>query len=181
MIFKFYNFIEKFLQVFKQTFWNSFVHGLARKLVVKQFQKLEFGELSVEENGEVINFGKNDSRFSVQATIKIINPQTYSNITVMGLNGAAEAYVKGWWSCDNLVSLVRLLVRNRNTAEKLEGGLAWLGALTFRFQHAFKRNRPQSSLSNIKAHYDLGNKFFGTFLDKTTATKQIKERSRILL
>jgi cyclopropane-fatty-acyl-phospholipid synthase len=91
----------------------------------------------------------------------------FSEIASKGLNGAAEAYVKGWWECNDLTSLVRIFVRNRHMAENLEGGLANIASWLFTLQHSFRNNSRQNSLKNISAHYDLGNEFFSTFLDET--------------
>ena len=38
--------------------------------------------------------------------------------------GAGESYIRGQWRCDDLVGLMRLLVRNRDLLDGLEGGLA---------------------------------------------------------
>ena len=75
-----------------------------------------------------------------------------------------EAYIEGYWRCSDLVALVRLLVRNRDLLDAMEGGLARLGGAALRLWHAARRNTRTGSRRNIAAHYDLGNDFFALFL-----------------
>jgi cyclopropane-fatty-acyl-phospholipid synthase len=70
----------------------------------------------------------------------------------------------GEWHCDDLVSLVRLLVRNRELLDGMERGFARLSGWALRGWHAFRRNTRRGSRGNIAAHYDLGNRFFSLFL-----------------
>jgi cyclopropane-fatty-acyl-phospholipid synthase len=70
----------------------------------------------------------------------------------------------GHWFCDDLVSLVRILVRNRDVLDGMEGGWARLGGWALRRWHALRRNTHAGSRRNIAAHYDLGNEFFALFL-----------------
>ena len=141
--------------------------SISRKAVLAQFHKIKYGKLLLDENGKVQSFGNLTSDFPLCPLIRVLDSRMFSHIAVKGLNGAAESYFKGWWACDDLVTLIQLFVRNRNTAENIEGGLAWLGNGFFSLQHALRRNRIQGSLRNIRAHYDLSNNFFDAFLDET--------------
>src|SRR5665213_1657157 len=96
--------------------------------------------------------------------LQVTNPGFCRAIAAGGSVGAAEAYIHGHWRCDDLVALVRLLVRNRDILDGMEGGLARLGGWVLRGWHALQRNTPQGSRRNIAAHYDLGNEFFALFL-----------------
>lgn len=101
---------------------------------------------------------------SVHAGIRVLDPAFYRALAASGSVGAAEAYMAGLWQCDDLVSLVRLLVRNRNLLDGLETGSARLGSAVLRAWHAMNRNTRTGSARNIAAHYDLGNDFFSLFL-----------------
>jgi cyclopropane-fatty-acyl-phospholipid synthase len=70
------------------------------------------------------------------------------------------------WTCDDLTTLLRLMISNREILEGMEKGLARLGALPRAVYHKFRRNTEEGSRRNIAAHYDLGNEFFALFLDK---------------
>ncbi|MET0934839.1 MAG: cyclopropane-fatty-acyl-phospholipid synthase family protein [Luteibacter sp.] len=88
----------------------------------------------------------------------------YRAVAANGSVGAGEAFMDGLWTCDDLVGLVRLLVRNRDRLDGMESGLARLGGMAMKGWHALRRNTREGSRRNIAAHYDLGNDFFGLFL-----------------
>jgi cyclopropane-fatty-acyl-phospholipid synthase len=90
----------------------------------------------------------------------------YRRIVRGGTLGAGESYVDGDWDCDDLVGLVRLLVRNRGATDGLEGGAARLAGWAARLAHTLWRdNSSRGSRRNIAAHYDLGNGLFERMLD----------------
>jgi cyclopropane-fatty-acyl-phospholipid synthase len=71
----------------------------------------------------------------------------------------------GLWDCDDLVALVRMLLRNRDRLDAMERGAARIGGAAMRVFAALRRNTHAGSRRNIAAHYDLGNDFFQLFLD----------------
>jgi cyclopropane-fatty-acyl-phospholipid synthase len=81
--------------------------------------------------------------------------------------GAGEAYSDGFWSCDDLTALIRIMVRNRSLLDALDRGWSHLATLARKLFHLFRRNTKEGSRKNIAAHYDLGNDFFALFLDET--------------
>jgi cyclopropane-fatty-acyl-phospholipid synthase len=88
----------------------------------------------------------------------------YRAVALRGSVGAGEAYIDGLWACDDLVGLVRLLVRNRERLDAMETGPARVGAWALRAWHALRPNTRRGARRNIAAHYDLGNDFFALFL-----------------
>tara|TARA_B100000686_G_scaffold168123_1_gene175563 strand:+ start:7690 stop:8991 length:1302 start_codon:yes stop_codon:yes gene_type:complete len=160
------SFVPKELTIKKneaKSYWRSF----ARKAVLNKFQTIKFGLLRVVEANRVICFGNEISGFKISAVINVLDKRMYTEIIAKGLNGAAEAYMRGWWTCDNLTSLIQIFIRNRESANNLERGIAGLASRIFRIFHEMRRNTRKNSLKNITAHYDLGNDFFSTFLDET--------------
>ena len=100
------------------------------------------------------------------ATLIVRSPDFYRAVATNGSVGAGESYIDGDWECDNLVAVIRMLVRNRDLLDAMEGGLARLGGLAMRAWYALRRNTRRGSRENISAHYDLGNEFFRLFLDE---------------
>lgn len=98
--------------------------------------------------------------------IVVADPRFYRALAAYGTVGAGEAYMDRLWYCDDLVGLVRLLLRNRSLLDGMEGGLARLGGMALRSWHALRRNTHAGSRRNIAAHYDLGNDFFKLFLSQ---------------
>ena len=91
----------------------------------------------------------------------------YSMLLRQGSLGAAEAWIQGWWSCDTLVPLLRLMIRNLEQSDGLGG---WQSILRrpLELLSQFKRaNTLRGSRRNIRSHYDLSNDFFHIFLDET--------------
>lgn len=134
--------------------------GFLRTRLLESLRRLRFGRLVLEDGAERFEFGDPGDAVS----ILVLHPSFYQAITLRGSVGAAEAYMDGAWTCDDLVKLIRLLVRNRDTLDGLETGIARIGGWLLRGWHSLKRNTREGSRRNIAAHYDLGNEFFELFL-----------------
>lgn len=101
--------------------------------------------------------------------LHVADPRTYTALAASGTLGAASAYLNGWWECDDLVALFRLLTRNAPAMASLDQGIAsWLTRAQA-WLHRRRRNTLPGSRRNIHAHYDLGDDFFSLFLDETMA------------
>ena len=142
---------------------------LGRRLFLAKLAGLREGELTVVEDGETVTFGRRDPRCALRATIEVLHPQTYADAAFGGTVGAGEAYLRGLWRADDLTSLIRLMIANREVMQSLEGGAAFLSAPLRRLLHWLNRNSPDGSRRNIAAHYDLGNDLFALMLDETMA------------
>ena len=107
-----------------------------------------------------------DPAQTLHATLHVHDAGFYRQVAGNGSVGAGEAYMDAAWSCDDPVALMRMLVRNRDLLDAMEGGLARIGGWALRAWHALNRNTRGGSRRNIAAHYDLGNDFFRLFLDE---------------
>lgn len=107
-----------------------------------------------------------DPAQTLHATVHVRDAGFYRQVAANGSVGAGEAWMDGWWTCDNPVALMRMLVRNRGLLDAMETGLARFGGWAMRAWHALNRNTRGGSRRNIAAHYDLGNDFFRLFLDE---------------
>jgi cyclopropane-fatty-acyl-phospholipid synthase len=137
---------------------------MARRLVLRQLDGIRFGRLTLIDGDQVQRFGHSDE---FEATINVHTADFYADIAFGGSIGAGEAYMRGAWSCNDLVGLVRLLLRNRHVVEGMEGGLAYLTRPLQKVFHWVNRNTREGARRNISAHYDLGNDFFGLWLDQS--------------
>jgi cyclopropane-fatty-acyl-phospholipid synthase len=138
---------------------------VCRRLIIRGLQELCGGQIVFEDElGTIaVGSGSSDAR-AVCVTVRMRDLRAYRAIAVGGSVGAAESYRDGEWQCDDLVSLVRLLVRNRDLLDRMERGFARLSGWMLRGWHALRRNSRRGSRGNIAAHYDLGNEFFRLFL-----------------
>ncbi|TNC81538.1 MAG: SAM-dependent methyltransferase [Oleiphilus sp.] len=138
-------------------------HSFARKLVFGQLEKLHCGRLTIHDGDAEFSFGPGGE--GLNAVMHIHDAQTFSTILTGGSIGAAEAYMTGDWSSPDLSTLVRVMVRNMDILDQMEGGLANLTRPVLKLFHRFNQNTEKGSRRNIAAHYDLGNDFFQLFLD----------------
>lgn len=139
----------------------------ARKMVLKQFRRIETCSLQLVEGGSTHSFGEPQSGAELHARVEVVDSSFFGDIAFGGSVGAGEAYMRGAWQCEDLVSLVRILLRNRHVLDDMEKGTAWLTRSAQRFFHWINRNTRAGARRNISAHYDLGNDFFGLWLDES--------------
>ncbi|HDS1037173.1 TPA: class I SAM-dependent methyltransferase [Stenotrophomonas maltophilia] len=133
-----------------------------RRRLLAQLAPLHDGQLRVRDAfGEVL-LGEGSAE--LQATVTIEDPAFYRKVAAQGSVGAGESYIHGDWHCDDLVALVRLLVRNRDLLDGMERGPARVAGWLLRGWNRLRRNSRDGSRRNIAAHYDLGNDFFALFL-----------------
>jgi cyclopropane-fatty-acyl-phospholipid synthase len=144
-----------------------FLDGLARRAVLVRLTQLAHGKLVLVDGRETRRFGQVTPAFPLRVTVQVHDPRFYSDLAFGGSIGAAESYMHGAWSTDNLTGLVQLFARNRAALDGLEGGLARLTAPLQKLFHWIRRNTRDGSRRNIAAHYDLSNDFFRLFLDET--------------
>ena len=143
------------------------IDKICRPLLFSRLQKIEIGHVKiVDQLGEQL-FGKAEHSGELSVEIKVEDPRFYSDIAFGGTMAAGEAYMQGYWSCNNLTGLVRIMLRNRQVMDQVEGGFSLFKAPILRFIHWLNRNSQAGSRRNIEAHYDLGNEMFELFLDPT--------------
>jgi cyclopropane-fatty-acyl-phospholipid synthase len=138
-------------------------------LLFSRLKDIQHGRLHLAEAEHQHRFGRERPSESLEATIRVRDPRFYSDAVFGGSTGAGESYMRGYWDCDDLTSLIRIMLVNRDTLSKIDSGLPRLSAPLLKVAHWFNRNTAAGSRRNIAAHYDLGNKFFELFLDESMA------------
>ncbi|MBM80703.1 MAG: SAM-dependent methyltransferase [Planctomycetaceae bacterium] len=144
----------------------TWLERTARKKLLEKLANLRDGGLTIIDEGQKWQLGDLSST-DCQATINVHSPRFYRRLALGGSIGVAESYVLGEWSCDDLISLVRIFIRNRELGDEIEGPLSTLGRWIARRWHEVRENSKDGSRNNIHAHYDLGNDFYSLFLDET--------------
>lgn len=140
--------------------------NLAKKAVFKQLEHLKVGQLVINDGGVRHVFGEGPAG-NIVGELNIVDRACYVDILTGGSIGAAESYMTGDWTSPDLAALMRLMVRNMDVLDGMEGGLAKLSKPVLKVMHRLNQNTVKGSKRNIAAHYDLGNDFFQTFLDPT--------------
>ncbi|GMV26519.1 MAG: tuberculostearic acid methyltransferase UfaA1 [Phycisphaerae bacterium] len=142
------------------------IDRFARRALHSALARFSVGTLTICDADGARTFGGR-SASALSATVEITDPRFYTACLLDGTRGAGEAYMNGWWLCDQLADLIRLFVLNRGAMRAMDSGWSRAALPAHRVLHWLERNTREGSLRNIKAHYDLGNEFFSLFLDPT--------------
>jgi cyclopropane-fatty-acyl-phospholipid synthase len=146
---------------------GSFLARLGRKLLLGQLAKLKHGSVRIVEPDGEHRFGARTPDCDLAVTVHVQNPQFFADVAFGGTVGAGEAYIRGLWRCDDLTSLVRIFVRNRDLMNGMDSRWALITKPFLKLFHAMNRNSKEGSARNIAAHYDLGNALYELMLDET--------------
>ena len=137
---------------------------VAKRAVLDRLRQLKEGRLAIESAAGTVSFGHGNEPVAI---VRLHDDSFFPALAFGGHLGAAEAYVDGSWSTDELTALIQLFLRNRAVMEGLETGFARFARPLRVLLHALSRNTRRGSRRNIAAHYDLSNEFFALFLDDT--------------
>lgn len=147
---------------------------LAKQILFNKLNHLAHGTITVVDNTadtkSEIKFGSahpTSALDDIHVVLEIKNNQFYGEVVFGGSIGAGEAYMQGYFDCDNLTNLIRLMVRNQSLLDNIEGSFARLTSPIQKWLHVINKNTQAGSRRNIAAHYDLGNDFFKLMLDPT--------------
>jgi len=133
-------------------------------LVLRSLLKLRHGQIHFrgEWNGTVGEVS------DLEATIEIHNKELIDLIFKNGVLGAAEGYIRGYWSTEHLVEVIQILARNRHVLDKInQNVISQASQLVLKAWYKTRKNSLSGSRKNIAEHYDLSNDFFKLFLDSS--------------
>ena len=141
--------------------------------VLRELRRMNLGHLTLilpDGTTEKISSSTSDPRFT--ATIQIRDPQFYRSVALFGDIGFGESYIEGHWITPDLQETIAWAIHNATrtaTQRRAKNPLAPINLLRRwnRLQHHLRPNTPTKSKENISQHYDLGNKFYQLWLDKT--------------
>jgi len=142
---------------------NWLLNYISDLFVFWNLKKISNGYLNLTDSkGKNHFFG--DKKSFLRANIKINDPSFCYKILRKGSAGLGESYMNGEFETEDLTSLIELSAKNIKTTYKFSG------FFEFSFLKSFlnkNKNTIKKSKENISMHYDLGNDFFSTWLDKS--------------
>jgi cyclopropane-fatty-acyl-phospholipid synthase len=155
------------------------MNGLARSVFCATLGAIRGGSLRLDcPGGLTYRFGGSErarvTRLDARrpwddelaALVHVHDNRVFRRALTGGDVGLGESYMDGDWTSPDLVTLVRLVIRNMALLEASGGpmraGCRLLGGLARRLRD----NTVAGSRRHIRRHYDLGNDFFRLFLDE---------------
>ena len=144
---------------------SEWFNAVAKRVVFSMLKKLDVGHLTLDDEGQMYEFGEPKESASYHAHIQVHNKNAYRDIFLNSSIGSGEAYMKGWWSSSDLVGVIRLMVANLNVINRMDAKRPIWSRMGAKIAHKLNANSQRGSKKNISAHYDLGNDFFSLFLD----------------
>ena len=92
--------------------------------------------------------------------------RAFRRVLTHGDVGFAEGFIAGEWTSPDLPALIALAADNVAELDKTFDGF-WPVRLWRRLRHGNNHNSKAKSRRNIAFHYDLGNDFYGLWLDES--------------
>ena len=139
--------------------------AIAERILAAWLGGVRAGRLSVEfPSGKRRTF--EGAAPGPHALVRIHDLRLVARMAFGGDIGIAESYMAGEWDSPDLMAVLAFGSVN---ASAVAGALgrSWPAAVLSRVRHARRTNTRTGSRRNIAAHYDLGNAFFGRWLDET--------------
>ncbi|MEO0569921.1 MAG: cyclopropane-fatty-acyl-phospholipid synthase family protein [Pseudomonadota bacterium] len=128
-------------------------------------QRLEQGQLDIGlKDGRVFR-AKGEGPGPV-ARIDIQNDDVFTRLVREGYLGFCEAYLDGWWSTPDLQSFMDWINSGNDSVYNGFPGQK-LVELYEKLRFWLQSNSRRQARKNISYHYDLGNDFYGLWLDDT--------------
>ncbi len=101
-----------------------------------------------------------------EAELSLKHPGLFARVAREGELGFSEAYLDGWWDTPDLQKLLDVLLSRTDWVRRTHPA-AVLAGIYRRIWHWTRSNTRTQAKRNISYHYDLGNDFYGKWLDPT--------------
>lgn len=143
--------------------WTHFTSWLVERVGVSLIGKPKHGSLTVVfPNGRSRTVGQGNA--GDHATLRLNNFRVINEAMQRGTVGFAAAYMNGDIDADDLTTIFRFFLQNRDMFDAANKGFFRKAAGDLHY-HLSRRNTLEGSKKNIAEHYDLGNDFYGQWLD----------------
>jgi len=158
--------------------------GLVSRLLAPAFARLlnnvdrglEKGSIQLTlPDGSSRKLGGRNPGFEAQVHVK--DWRALMRLAIAGSVGAYQGFEAGEWDSPDPVPLFAIFMANGvalGETGRAKGPWRWLA----RHFHALNRNTKTQAERNIHAHYDLGNDFYGAWLDPTMSYSSAYDVSR---
>ena len=125
-------------------------------------ERIEIGRLRLRTpEGHVHDFGTTGT----EAELQLNDWSAVTALLARGDVGFGEGYVAGLWDTPAIEPLIELAIRNEDVVRRYAFPNRWNDLLFRSIDRIVRRNTIAGSSRNVRAHYDLGNEFYGEWLD----------------
>ncbi len=107
------------------------------------------------------------------AVLNIHHPDLFARLVREGDLGFCEAYMEKWWDTPDLMAFLDLVHEEENDVFDSFPGQSLVRAYE-RLRFWLQSNTKKQAKKNISYHYDLGNDFYGLWLDDTMTYSSAK-------
>ena len=139
--------------------------AIGERFLQRWLQHIRVGSLAVEfpsGHREVFEGAATGPR----AAMSIRDSRLAWRLAVSGDIGFAEGYIAGDWDTADVAALLKLCALNGDALAGVAGRSRLARGIN-KVRHIGNANTRRGSRRNIAAHYDLGNDFYGLWLDDT--------------
>jgi len=139
--------------------------GFAERLSLALLRRIAHGAITIHwPDGAIRRFRAEQS--GPEAELHIHDARLFQRMIKGGSVAVAESYMDGDWDTPDISTLVEFGALNQHALDLALEGRVWAQLLN-RLRHVFKPNSRRGARRNIAAHYDLGNEFYGEWLDSS--------------
>jgi len=143
--------------------------NIYQRIIDHVFRPMHLGRLVMTlPSGETLTYGSGQG--GVMANVHINNNNFFKKCVLFGDVGFGESYVDGDWETENIAQVVEWMIINVENHPTLMAETQKRSPVNFfkvfnNINAFFRKNTVHGSRRNIHHHYDLGNDFYGLFLD----------------
>ncbi|MBM7067948.1 cyclopropane-fatty-acyl-phospholipid synthase family protein [Actibacterium sp. 188UL27-1] len=138
----------------------------------QQADKADFGRLDIVlPDGRI--FRNEGSKPGPIAKMDVHNEDLFARLIRDGHMGFSEAYLDDWWSTPDLQAFMDFIHHDNDAIYDGFPGLFFVQTYE-RMRHWLNSNSRNQARKNISYHYDLGNQFYGLWLDDTMTYSSAK-------
>jgi cyclopropane-fatty-acyl-phospholipid synthase len=137
-----------------------------RSLVVRRLTShIRGGTVTVEGSGGTWTVGSGSPTIGV----RVHDRRAYRAVLRRGSVGLGESYLAGWWECDDLTGLLRVLTKSLAQPLQRLDRISQVLRGPVSLWHRRQRSSKEDDRTNVRAHYDLPVGLYIAMLDETMA------------
>ncbi|MBN7807645.1 class I SAM-dependent methyltransferase [Agrobacterium rosae] len=138
---------------------------LWQRMICRRLNNMTQGRLTVIFPGGY-EYVVKGSEPGAHGVISLNRGRVVRRLLMGGSLGFAQAYIDGDWDTPDIAALLEVAIANEKNWSSVSEPSKIFSAFAY-LRHRLRRNSKSGSRRNISFHYDLGNRFYSTWLDET--------------